>query len=174
MARKRKKTSNFETIVLACVGAGVLAAVNAGSLGLLLIIIAIISLATYGMTSSFDYSNGLLLEDLKKMDSYEFERYVGSVFNRLGYTVMQTKRTRDGGKDLIMYKNGQTYYVEVKRYGRKAIGSPLIQQLVGASKYSNAKPVFVTTSRFSRDAIKEASKNNVELIDGNKLMSLLK
>lgn len=114
------------------------------------------------------------LEELMRMNPYQFEKVVGDYYRECGYVVHQTKRTNDGGKDLVMYKGGQTYYVEVKRYAKNnSIQRPLIQKLVGACHPAGARGIFVTTSSFSSGAISEARRSNIELIDGKRLMQLL-
>ena len=115
------------------------------------------------------------LDDLMKMNPYQFERFIGDYFRDCGYVVHQTKRTNDGGKDLVMYKGGQTYFVEVKRYGKShPVDRPLIQKLVGACHPNNAKGIFVTTSRFTKGAIAEAHRSGIQLIDGDQFIKMLR
>ena len=115
------------------------------------------------------------LEELMRMNPYQFEKVVGDYYRECGYVVHQTKRTNDGGKDLVMYKGGQTYFVEVKRYGKShPVDRPLIQKLVGACHPNNAKGIFVTTSRFTQGAINEANRSGVQLIDGNQFIKMLR
>ena len=115
------------------------------------------------------------LDEMMKMTPYAFEGYVADYFRSAGYTVFQTKRSRDGGKDLVMYKDGQTFFVEVKRYAKSNhIQRPLIQKLVGACHPEGARGIFVTTSSFSKGAIAEAYRSNIRLIDGQELVRLLK
>ena len=114
------------------------------------------------------------LDDLMKMNPYQFERFIGDYFRDCGYVVHQTKRTNDGGKDLVMYKNGQTYYVECKKYAKSnPVSRPLIQKLVGACHPNNAKGIFVTTSRFTQGAINEANRSGIQLIDGDQFIRML-
>ena len=44
---------------------------------------------------------------------YEFERYVGSIFTRMGYhrVVITGKNGPDGGKDLVIYHQNQRFLV---------------------------------------------------------------
>lgn len=115
------------------------------------------------------------LEELRRLDPYQFEKVVGDYFRDCGYVVQQTKRSNDGGKDLIMYKGGQIYFVEVKRYGKShPVDRPLIQKLVGACHPNNAKGIFVTTSRFTQGAIAEAHRSGIQLIDGDQFIKMLK
>lgn len=119
--------------------------------------------------------NILTIEELIKLNPYEFEGVVAQVFREQGYVVHQTKKSSDGGKDLVMYKQGQTYYVECKKYAKKnSIGRPLIQKLVGACHPANAIPIFVTTSSFTTGAIHEAERSGVQLIDGNQFIKMIR
>ena len=167
---KRKRKNNLLAIVILLV---ILVFLKLGDLGIIILFVGtvgwIVSSITTGQGKRFQSKS---LEQLTKMNQYDFEGYVGNVYRKLGYTVMQTPKSRDGGKDLIMYKGGQTYYVEVKRFKNKPVGRPLIQQLAGASYPAGAKPIFVTTSRFTAEAIAEAKLSKVELIDGKKLISM--
>lgn len=115
------------------------------------------------------------LDELIKMNPYQFESVVADYFRSAGYVVHQTKRTNDGGKDLIMYKGTDIYYVECKKYAKSnSIQRPLIQKLVGACHPAGAKGIFVTTSKFSKGAITEAYRSNVRLIDGQEFIKLLR
>ena len=167
---KRKRKNNLLAIVILLV---ILLFLKLGNLVFIILFVGavgwIVSSITTGQGKRFQSKS---LEQLTKMNQYDFEGYVGNVYRKLGYTVMQTPKSRDGGKDLIMYKGGQTYYVEVKRFKNKPVGRPLIQQLAGASYPAGAKPIFVTTSRFTAEAIAEAKLSKVELIDGKKLISM--
>ena len=107
-----------------------------------------------------------LLDVLKKLDPYDFERYIAKLYKELGYKVEQTSRTNDGGKDIILKKDGIVYFVECKRYTDKTVGRPELQKLIGACSPVGAKPIFVTTSRYNQNALKYARESGVQLIDG--------
>lgn len=115
------------------------------------------------------------LDELIRLTPYQFEKVVGDCFRDRGYVVHQTAKTGDGGKDLVMFKGGVTYYVECKKYAKgNAIGRPLIQKLVGACYPANAKGIFVTTSKFTQGAITEARRSNIDLIDGQAFIKMLR
>lgn len=118
--------------------------------------------------------NATTLDELMQLNPYEFEKAIAQLFRDYGYTVHQTRKSADGGKDLVMYKGGETYFVECKKYAKSnKIGRPLIQKLVGACHPASAKPIFVTTSSFTSEAIAEAQRSKVRLIDGRQLESML-
>jgi restriction system protein len=68
-------------------------------------------------------------------------------------------------------------YVQAKRYGAtRAVGRPEIQEFVGALHGAQAdRGVFITTSRFTPDAITYADRvaARIILIDGQTLGSLM-
>ena len=179
---KKRRKSNVGYLVAILSVLVLLLVIKIGGIGLLMILITIligigaIYLSGESLSSIFKRNlKGTTLEELIQMTPYEFETFMARYFKGEGFAVQQTKKTNDGGKDLILHKHGQLYYVEVKRYSkRNGIQRPLIQKLVGACYPAKAKGIFVTTSYFSKGAIDEARRSNVQLIDGQKLMKLLK
>lgn len=104
----------------------------------------------------------------------QFEGYVGELYRKQGFKVHQTKATGDGGRDLIMTKNGIRYNVEVKLYSpSNKIGRPLIQKLHSAAITDKAHPIFVTTSTYTDEARRYAHEIGCELVDGYKLEQLI-
>jgi hypothetical protein len=103
-----------------------------------------------------------------EMEPFEFESAIGKVFTKLGYSVEQTKKTGDGGKDLIMTKDGCRYVAECKRYARDGkTGRRDIQILRSAMEEVGATGAwFITTGRFTSEAIEYARKVRIELYDG--------
>jgi len=70
-------------------------------------------------------------------------------------------------------------YVQCKRYApsSSSVGAPDIRNFRGAMRGVGDKGLFITTSRFTRDAQSEANRDGVEpidLIDGDRLCDLTK
>lgn len=180
MSKRGKSITGYLNITLALLLMLVLYKIGGSALVMIFLTLGIAFGAIYISGESFTgifrkRINVSSLEELRRLDPYQFEKVVGDYFRDCGYVVQQTKRTGDGGKDLIMYKNGQTYYVEVKRYGKgNPVSRPLIQKLVGACHPVGAKGIFITTSRFTKEAIAEAHRSGIQLIDGDQFIRLLK
>ncbi len=104
----------------------------------------------------------------------KFEEFCSNLFKRMEYIVKITPKVNDGGYDLILHKDGEKSIVECKCYAlRHNVGRPLIQKLVGANQEAQAdRMIFITTSHFTKEAIKYAEEVDVELIDGETLMRL--
>lgn len=120
--------------------------------------------------------NALKLEQLRKMNPFVFEEYIASMFRVLGYKdAKATKRTDDGGKDVIMHDaEGQLYYVECKRFGKNStVGRPIIQKIVGACYPDGARGIVINSNKFSQKAIAEAKKSGVRLIGPVELLEMI-
>lgn len=76
------------------------------------------------------------------MHHREFEYYIADLFSTKGYEAVVTPASGDGGKDIILRKEGKTSVVECKRYGNKKIGRPEIQKFHSALIDSQAKVLF--------------------------------
>ena len=122
-----------------------------------------------------------LLSKLKEINPYDLEKLVGKLLKQMGYgEFIETPKSRDGGIDGIINKDKlgvDKIYIQVKCNKDKVIGSPSIDQFIGAisKKNINDQGIFVTTTDFTSDAkeaIKESSINIVP-INGEKLASLL-
>ena len=97
---------------------------------------------------------------------------MGRIFEEFGFDVEITSRTRDGGVDLIClkYDHGISLKiaVEAKRYHpSRPISVELVRNFIGANMQFRAnKLVYVTTSRYTRDAITYANEPGViELLE---------
>lgn len=103
-----------------------------------------------------------------------FEKYCADLFRARGFHVQETPPTRDGGFDLVLERRGKRYLVECKCYAKhQTIGRPHLQKLAGANTIQRADVlVFITTSRFSADAIAFAEQIGMRLVDGPGLSKL--
>lgn len=145
---------------------------------IILCVLLLFILTTYSDTLFWKDKSGIeyrSLSDLKRMHPFKFEDYVAKLYKNMGYSVKQTKRTGDGGKDMIATKNGQTYFVECKRYS-DPINVHKMRDFVGACVLGgkDVKGIYVTTSSFTNDAKSAANRIGIQMIDGNKLMSMVR
>lgn len=116
------------------------------------------------------------------LEAWEFEQLVADVFRRNGFAAEVTKRTRDGGKDVvaILEIGGVVYttYLECKKYSHNhPVGVASVRELFAVMERDQiAKGVIVTTSYFTKDAIREADKFNgrIQLIDFEGLQRMMR
>lgn len=134
-----------------------------------------VELSEYFKFNGKMYQNLSLIEQLKALEPTEFEAVVAEYFRKEGFDVKQTPPTRDRGKDIILTLGKQVYYVECKKYrDTNKITTEQIQKLVGACHPYHAQPIFITTSDFNSFAVEEARLSQVILINGERLVELMK
>ena len=120
------------------------------------------------------------LEQIKQMDPSKFERLCAQLLKKAGYEdVKVTSKAGDGGLDgfgflsvgLIRF----SVAFQAKRFKDVKIGPDPIQALYGARRQDHKeKAVFITTSSFTKKAQEAARQLSIDLIDGDKLIDLLR
>lgn len=94
-----------------------------------------------------------------KTDWRVFEEIVAEIFRKFGYEVDLTKRTRDGGKDIIaLWKDGDSVaerlLIECKHWKAKISVKP-VRNLIGVAVTQDELPtgiILATTSLFTEEA----------------------
>lgn len=106
---------------------------------------------------------------LRTIDRRGFEELIAELFDGFGYNVELTKRTRDGGKDIIAVSHNciihQKYLIECKR---PEPGNPVrinVVKNLHATKIDEGanKAILVTTTHYTRDARSYGERHPIEL-----------
>lgn len=120
-----------------------------------------------------------LLEKLKTIDPYYFEKVILILLKKMGYgEFVETSKSSDGGIDGIINEDKlglDKIYIQAKRFTENKVREKDIRNFIGAMSGDTNKGVFVTTSIFDKGA-EEKAKNahhKIILIDGNDLVSLM-
>jgi restriction system protein len=113
---------------------------------------------------------------LNDMTWHEFEMLVGEAFRRDGYAVTENGGGgADGGIDLILKKGGEKFLVQCKQWRAYKVGVTTIRELYGVMAAGGAAGGFVVTSGvYTTEAKSFAEDRNIDLIDGNELMEIIK
>lgn len=123
-----------------------------------------------------------LHQQLLQMKPDAFERLAMRLLRESGFVQVEvTGRSGDGGidgKGIIKLQSVLSYHVafQCKRY-KESVGSGAIRDFRGAMIGRADKGLFITTGTFTRDAIKEATRDGaspIDLIDGDNLVDMLK
>jgi restriction system protein len=120
-----------------------------------------------------------LLEKLKELDPYFFEKVILILLKRMGYgDFIETSKSGDGGIDGIINEDKlglEKIYTQAKRYNENKVREKDIRNFIGAMSGDTSKGVFITTSTFDDSAIKKAREahHSIILIDGSKLVDLM-
>lgn len=122
---------------------------------------------------------GELLEKLKSIDPYFFEKVILILLKKMGYgEFIETSKSGDGGIDGIINEDKlglDKIYIQAKRFTENKVREKDIRNFIGAMSGDTNKGVFVTTSLFDVGAIEKAKNahHKIILIDGNKLVNLM-
>ena len=105
----------------------------------------------------------------------EFEDFIADLYRRLGHTSDRLGGSHDGGIDVTTEKNGVIHYIQCKKFNSK-VSLPDVRDFYGAwaNKLAKGKGIFITTNIFTTEAIKFAEDKPIELIDGSKLIKIIK
>ena len=123
-----------------------------------------------------------LHQQLLRLKPDAFERLAMRLLRESGFVQVEvTGRSGDGGidgKGIIKLQNVLSYHVvfQCKRY-KESVSSGAIRDFRGAMIGRADKGLFITTGTFTRDAIKEATRDGaspIDLIDGENLVEMLK
>lgn len=120
-----------------------------------------------------------LLEKLKGIDPYYFEKVILILLEKMGYgDFIETTKSNDGGIDGVINEDKlglDKIYIQAKRYGENKVQEKEIRNFIGAMSGDTQKGVFVTTSDFDEKAVKKANDahHSIILINGTKLVDLM-
>ncbi len=120
-----------------------------------------------------------LLEKLRDIDPYYFEKVILILLKKMGYgDFIETSKSGDGGIDGIINEDKlglEKIYTQAKRYNENKVREKDIRNFIGAMSGDTSKGVFITTSTFDDLAIKKAREahHSIILIDGLKLADLM-
>mgnify|MGYP001767548578 CR=1 FL=1 len=106
----------------------------------------------------------LKLNNLDKMNGYQFEEFIAQCLNSIGYKTEVTKKSGDYGADIIAQKQGAKIAIQVKHYSNK-VEYKAVQQALSGKSYYGCNEAWVVTSNhdFTRQAKLGASKLGVKL-----------
>ena len=120
-----------------------------------------------------------LLEKLKTVDPYSFEKIILILLKKMGYgDFIETSKSRDGGIDGIINEDQlglEKIYIQAKRYAENKVRETDIRNFIGAMSGDTRKGIFVTTSNFDENAQKKAREahHKIILVNGTKLVELM-
>lgn len=119
-----------------------------------------------------------ILETLRDLDPYAFERFVADLWERQGFETTVTDRSGDRGVDVIATTerpHAEKVVIQAKRNAPdNRVGTPEIQQYNSIRRQTDADVVVVvTTSGFTAGAHELAEKLNVKRVDGERLVELI-
>jgi restriction system protein len=116
------------------------------------------------------------LESLRGVSWKDFEFLVAEAYRRQGYDVdFSLGKGADGGVDLVLRKAGRTSLVQCKQWKVFSVGAPVIREMFGLMTAENAhEAIIVTSGKFTAEAGNFAQGKPIQLVDGLRLLQLVK
>lgn len=121
-----------------------------------------------------------LLDQLKEVDPYYFEKIILELFKKMWYwDFEETPKSRDGWIDWIIFQDQlwiDRIYTQAKRYNSNNVTEKEIRNFIWAMSGDVSKWIFVTTSDFDKWALEKAHNaklHKIILINGEKLAELM-
>jgi restriction system protein len=116
------------------------------------------------------------LETLRATSWKDFEYLVAEAYRRQGFVVdYSLGKGADGGVDLVLRKDGRRALVQCKQWKILSVSRPVVQQMFGIMTGERADEVIVVTSgRFTQEACEFAEGKPIRLVDGPKLLELVR
>lgn len=115
------------------------------------------------------------IDALEGMGWHEFELMVAEFFNRRGFASTLTQSGADGGMDIVLKKGSDTYLVQCKQWKAYKVGVQAVREFYGVMAANGAAGgYFVTSGEFTAEATKFAEGTNIRLVDGQKLMAMIR
>ena len=108
-----------------------------------------------------------LLQQLRSIDWFQFEKVVGHIYQKLGYSVTRRGGANpDGGIDLIIQKDGQCVAIQCKHWKAWKVRVNPIREFLGAMTDAGIpKGKFIILGDYTDDAKQLAEKNDIEIVN---------
>jgi restriction endonuclease Mrr len=113
-----------------------------------------------------------VIEKLRQLDPYEFEKFVAALWEEMGRETKVEQQSKDGGVDITAKQTQETgddivELIQVKRRSEgNTVGEPKVNQYDGVlQKFEADRMVIVTTSSFTSGAEKKGEKRDLTLVD---------
>lgn len=117
-----------------------------------------------------------ILATMRGMRPSEFEEFTAKMFRALGYQTQLVGGSGDGGIDIEMTKDGRQHLVQCKKFITRKVTPHDVRDFFGAmgDRHVDGKGFFVTTNIFTLEAERFAEGKPIELIDGIRLIQLVR
>jgi restriction system protein len=116
------------------------------------------------------------VESIRELPWKEFEFMVAGAYRLQGYAVdFSFGKGADGGVDLVLRKAGRVSLVQCKQWKVFSVGAPVVREQFGIMTAERADEVIIVTSgKFTREAETFAQGKPIKLVDGPRLLELVK
>ncbi|MBQ7466676.1 MAG: restriction endonuclease [Clostridia bacterium] len=114
------------------------------------------------------------IDQVDKLDPYEFEEWVARLLRIAGYNAKATKRSGDYGVDVLAEKEDEKIAIQVKKF-TKPVGIKAVQEVISGMDYYGCYEGWVITTApyFTKAAQNLAATRNIKLYNKSGLALFL-
>jgi HJR/Mrr/RecB family endonuclease len=116
-----------------------------------------------------------LIEQLRTIDWFQFEKVVALAYRKQGYSVTRRGGANpDGGIDLVISKDGETKAVQCKQWKAWNVGVKAVREFLGALTDAGIqRGIFITLRGYTGEAKQLADKHGIEIVNETGLAAML-
>jgi restriction endonuclease Mrr len=117
-----------------------------------------------------------LIQQLRTIDWFQFEKLVELVYRRLDYSVTRKGGANpDGGIDLVIEKDGVKAAIQCKQWKTWNVGVKAVREFLGALTDAGIRSgIFITLNGYSAEAKALVEKHGIQIINETGLAEMLK
>ena len=117
-----------------------------------------------------------LIDELRAIDWFQFEKVVGVLYEKAGYRVTPSGGANpDGGIDITVEKNGETVAIQCKHWKTWNLGVKPVREFLGAlTDHGLRKGVMVTLCGFTGEAKDLADRHGIRILNERDLALMLR
>jgi hypothetical protein len=110
-----------------------------------------------------------LMEQIRAIDWFQFEKLVALVYRKIGYAVTRRGGANpDGGIDLVLEREGQCSAVQCKHWKTWNVGVKEVREFLGSLTDAGIKKgIFITLLGYTDEAKHLARKHGIEVVDAH-------
>jgi restriction system protein len=125
-------------------------------------------------TSTAPKDTAELLENIRSIDWFQFEKIVALVYQKQGYQVTRRGGANpDGGIDLVLEKDGLRFAVQCKQWKTRDVGVKPVREFLGALTDAGVlKGIFITLQGYTGDAKLLADKHGIQIVNETGLVEM--
>lgn len=116
-----------------------------------------------------------LLEQIRSIDWFQFEKLIERAYRKLGYDVTRRGGANpDGGIDLILRQDGRCAAVQCKQWKRRRVGVQQVREFLGALTDAEIpQGKFITLHGYTNPALQFAKRHDIEIVTESELTRML-
>ena len=119
--------------------------------------------------------DSILQDQLRAIDWFQFEKLIAFAYSGTCVITRKGGANPDGGIDIFLERQGERVGIQCKHWKSWTVGVKVVREMIGALADAGLKKgIIVSLNSYSQDAIKLAGRHNIELVDEQGIVELIR